>query len=192
MFQTIPEKVPSRDDLIGPGVRPSLVRIKDPFPRLSDDWQSSDRLFLQPYEGSPFTTFRSCGTNNRPTEALSVNQLLDKLINSGTTRHGCPHLPIVFPVRLRAREPFLRGNRSRTGKVESSEKADLGRFLSARARHRVRGWARSVCRLPKVGSMFGLEYRMRRSDQAAPVNAPIVPWLDTRHSRRRVTEQRRW
>ena len=88
MFQTIPEKVPSRDDLIGPGVRPSLVRIKDPFPRLSDDWQSSDRLFLQPYEGSPFTTFRSCGTNNRPTEALSVNQLFGSI--TGAMKQ-CPH-----------------------------------------------------------------------------------------------------
>jgi hypothetical protein len=45
----------------------SLVRNKYPFARLS----------LQPYEVSPFTTFESCGTNNRPTEALPVNQLFD-------------------------------------------------------------------------------------------------------------------
>jgi len=39
--------------------------------------------------------------------------------------------------------------------------------------------------------MFGLEYRMRRSNKAAPVEAPIARWSHTRHSRRRVTEQRR-
>ncbi len=44
---------------------------------LSDNWQSSATPILQPSKASPFTTFGRGGTNNLPTDALSVNQLLD-------------------------------------------------------------------------------------------------------------------
>jgi hypothetical protein len=33
---------------------------------------------------------------------------------------------------------------------------------------------------------------MTPHNKAAPVNAPIAPWFQVEHHRRRVTEQRRW